>query len=119
MRRWREKIIPPPNVIISTAYGQRNTNAVRGLEKITASNRQKKLKRLSPRSLPVSGQHSTHRPSPQTTVWHSRQRHWKTRANGRRRQHFSQRLALDPAAYGLLTTFAGFLAGRTAGGHAT
>ena len=34
-----------------------------------------------------------------TTVWHSRQRHWKTRGNGRRRQHFSgKRLALDPGS---------------------
>ncbi len=31
-----------------------NTNAVRGLANITASNRQKKLKRLSPHSLPVA-----------------------------------------------------------------
>ena len=39
-------------------------------------------------------------------VWHSRQRHWKTRANGRRRQHFSGNdWRWTPAAYGLLTDF--------------
>ncbi|MFP1453194.1 tetratricopeptide repeat protein [Escherichia coli] len=67
-----------------------NTNAVRGLANITASNRQKKLKRLSPRSLPVSGVAlMISNAACKTTVWHGGQRHWKTRANGRRRQHFS------------------------------
>ena len=92
-----------------------NTNAVRGWQIFTASNRQKKLKRLSPRSLPVSGVAlMISNAACKTTVWHSRQRHWKTRANGRRRQHFSGNdWRWTPAAYGLLTDFAGSLAGRT------
>lgn len=71
----------------------------------TASSRQKKLKRLSPRSLPASGAAlMISNAACKTTVWHSRQRYWKTRANGRRRQHFSGNdWRWAPAAYGLLT----------------
>lgn len=109
MWRWREKIIPPPNVIISRpcVWTAATLTPCAGWRIYTASNRQKKLKRLSPRSLPVSGEAlMISNAACKTTVWHSRQRHWKTRANGRRRQHFSGNdWRWTPAAYGLLTDF--------------
>lgn len=67
---------------------------------------QKQLDRLSQLAPSSNAYKSSPNAACKTTVWHSRQRHWKTRANGRRRQHFSGNdWRWTPAAYGLLTDF--------------
>lgn len=102
MWRWREKIIPPPNVIISRpcVWTAATLTPCAGWQIFTASNRQKKLKRLSPRSLPVSGVAlMISNAACKTTVWHSRQRHWKTRGKWAQAAALQrQRLALDPGS---------------------
>ncbi len=109
MWRWRAKIIPPPNAITSRpcVWTAATLTPCAGWRIFTASSRQKKPKRISHRSLPASGAAlMISNAACKTTVWHSRQRHWKTRGNGRRRQHFSGNdWRWTPAVYGLLTDF--------------
>lgn len=77
-----------------------NTNAVRGLANIYRQQSPEKLKRLSPRSLPVSGVAlMISNAACKTTVWHSRQRHWKTSGKWAQAAALQrQRLALDPGS---------------------
>ena len=57
MWRWRAKIIPPPNAITSRpcVWTAATLTPCAGWRIFTASSRQKKPKRISPRSLPASG----------------------------------------------------------------
>lgn len=84
-----------------------NTNAVRGLANIYRQQSPEKAEAFIASLSPASGAAlMISNAACKTTVWHSRQRHWKTRANGRRRQHFSGNdWRWTPAAYGLLTDF--------------
>lgn len=92
-----------------------NTNAVRGLANIYRQQSPEKLKRLSPRSLPVSGVAlMISNAACKTTVWHSRQRHWKTRQMGAGGSTSAATTGAGPRQrMDYLPTFAGSLAGRT------
>ncbi len=88
------------------AYGSGNTNAVRGLANIYRQQSPEKLKRLSPRSLPVSGvalmirTQPAKRPSGTAGRGTGKPGKWAQAAALQR-----QRLALDPGSDGLLTDF--------------
>ncbi|STI15156.1 cellulose synthase subunit BcsC [Escherichia coli] len=101
MWRWRAKITPPLNAIISRPCGWTAATLMpcAGWRIFTASSRQKKLKRLSPRSLPASGvalmisNAACKRPSGTAAEALENQGKWAQAAALQR-----QRLALDPGS---------------------
>ncbi|XPE25022.1 tetratricopeptide repeat protein [Shigella sonnei] len=95
------KIIPPPNAITSRpcVWTAATLTPCAGWRIFTASSRQKKPKRISPRSLPASGAAlMISNAACKTTVWHSRQRHWKTREMGAGGSTSAATMALDPGS---------------------
>ncbi len=90
MWRWRAKIMPPPNVIISRRCVWIAVIAMlyAGWRIFIASSRRKKPPRLSLLFPPASGAVSTISNAVwKMTVWRSRRKRWKARANGRRPQN--------------------------------
>lgn len=92
-----------------------NTNAVRGLANIYRQQSPEKPKRISPRSLPASGAAlMISNAACKTTVWHSRQRHWKTGEMGAGGSTSAATTGAGPRqCMDYLPTFAGSLASRT------
>ncbi len=90
MWRWRAKIMPPPNVIISRrcVWIAVIPMLYAGWRIFIASSRRKKPPRLSLLFPPASGAVSTISNAVwKMTVWRSRRKRWKARANGRRPQN--------------------------------
>ncbi len=107
MWRWAQRLSRRRTLLpADLAYGQRNTNAVRGLANIYRQQSPEKAKRISPRSLPASGaalmisNQPAKRPSGTAGRGTGKPGEMAQAAALQR-----QRLALDPGSVWILTDF--------------